>query len=125
MPRVDLAVPAFGYKNHLGIDRRHRLIRRWTVTDAARYDGALLPELIDRNNTASDVWADTAYRSQANEKFLTGRLLRSQINRKKPKSLPRRRPGANQCRAAPPGPTPANRRCVRQSSTSSPVRRGQ
>ena len=46
-PRVDLAVPAFGYKNHVGIDRRHRLIRRWTVTDAARYDGALLPELID------------------------------------------------------------------------------
>jgi transposase, IS5 family len=71
MPRVDLAVPAFGYKNHVGIDRRHRLIRRWTVTDAARYDGALLPELVDRNNTASDVWADTAYRSQANEKFLT------------------------------------------------------
>ncbi len=23
-PRVDLAVPAFGYKNHIGIDRRHR-----------------------------------------------------------------------------------------------------
>jgi hypothetical protein len=33
------------------------------------------------------VWADTAYRSQANEKFLAGRLLRSQIHRKKPKSL--------------------------------------
>jgi transposase, IS5 family len=63
-PRVDLAVPAFGYKNHLGIDRRHRLIRRWTVTDAARHDGALLPELIDRNNTAGDVWADTVYRSR-------------------------------------------------------------
>jgi IS5 family transposase len=43
MPRVDLAVPAFGYKNHLGIDRRHRLIRRWAVTNAARHDGALLP----------------------------------------------------------------------------------
>jgi transposase, IS5 family len=37
MPRVDLAIPAFGYKNHIGIDRRHRLIRRWTVTDAARH----------------------------------------------------------------------------------------
>ena len=34
-PRIDLAVPAFGYKNHLGIDRRHRLIRSWAVTDAA------------------------------------------------------------------------------------------
>jgi transposase, IS5 family len=64
------------------------LIRRWTVTDAARHDGALLPDLIDRNNTAGDVWADTAYRSQANEKFLTGRLLRSQIHRKKPKGKP-------------------------------------
>ena len=87
-PRLDLAVPAFGYKNHIGIDRRHRLIRRWRVTDAARHDGALLPELIDPNNTAGQVWADTAYRSQANEKFLTGRLLRSQIHRKKPKGKP-------------------------------------
>src|SRR5215471_12348434 len=87
-PRVDLAVPAFGYKNHIGIDRRHRLIRRWVVTDAARYDGALLPQLIDRNNTAGDVWADTAYRSRNNEKFLASRLLRSQIHRKKPKGAP-------------------------------------
>jgi transposase, IS5 family len=93
-PRVDLAVPAFGYKNHLGIDRRHRLIRRWRVTDAARHDGALLPGLIDPNNTASDVWADTAYRSQANEKFLAGRPLRSQIHRKKPKGKPMPRPTA-------------------------------
>jgi IS5 family transposase len=86
--RVDLAVPAFGYKNHIGIDRRHRLIRRWMVTDAARHDGALLPELIDRTNTASGVWADTAYRSRSNEKFLASRLLRSQIHRKKPKGKP-------------------------------------
>ena len=101
-PRVDLAVPAFGYKNHLGIDRRHRLIRRWTVTDAARYDGAVLPEVIDRNNTASDVWADTAYRSKANEKFLAGRLLRSQIHRKKPKGkpMPRRTARANARKSA-------------------------
>ena len=116
MPRVDLAVPAFGYKNHIGIDRRHRLIRRWTVTDAARHDGALLPELIDPNNTASNVWANTAYRSKANENFLTGRLLRSQIHRKKPK--------AGRCRAALPGPTPASQRCVQRSSMSSLARRG-
>ncbi len=97
VPRVALAIPAFGYKNHIGIDRRHRLIRTWTATDAARHDGALLPELIDRNNTASDVWADTAYRSQANERFLAGHLLRSQIHRKKPKGkpMPRRTARAN------------------------------
>src|SRR5262249_54243840 len=70
--------PRFGLLNHIGMDRRHRLIRRWTVSDAARHDGALLPELIDTSNTAGDVWADTAYRSKANERFLAGRLLRSQ-----------------------------------------------
>jgi len=96
-PRVDLAIPAFGYKNHVGIDRRHRLIRRWTVTDASRHDGALLPELIDKDNTASGVWADTAYRSKANEKHLTNNGLRSQIHRKKPKGkpMPRRTARAN------------------------------
>jgi IS5 family transposase len=101
-PRVDLAVPAFGYKNHIGIDRRYGLIRSWTATDASRHDGALLPELIDKDNTASDVWADTAYRSQANERFLAGRLLRSQIHRKKPrgKPMPRRTARANARKSA-------------------------
>jgi IS5 family transposase len=87
-PRIDLAVPAFGYKNHIGIDRRHRLIRTWTATDAARYDGAQLPSLVSKANTASDVWADTAYRSKANERHLADSGLRSQIHRKKPPSRP-------------------------------------
>lgn len=87
-PRLDLAVPAFGYKNHIGIDRRHGLIRTWAATDAARYDGAQLPNLISKRNTASDVWADTAYRSKANERLLAGNALVSRIHRKKPKRKP-------------------------------------
>jgi IS5 family transposase len=96
-PRVDIAVPVFGYKNHLGIDRRHGLIRTWTVTDAAQYEGALLPGLLDRTNTASDVWADTAYRSKANETYLADHGLRSRLHRKKPKgkSMPKRTAQAN------------------------------
>jgi IS5 family transposase len=87
-PRLDLAVPAFGYKNHIGIDRRHGLIRTWVATDAARYDGAQLPNLVSKANTASDVWADTAYRSKTNERFLAGNALVSRIHRKKPKGKP-------------------------------------
>src|SRR6478609_114443 len=87
-PRIDLAVPAFGYKDHVGIDRRHRLIRTWLATDAARHDGAQLPALVVKTNTASDVWADTAYRSKANEKHLADNHLRSQIHRKKPQGRP-------------------------------------
>lgn len=40
------------------------------------------------SNTASDVWADTAYRSTKNEDMLTRRGSVSRIHRKKPKSRP-------------------------------------
>jgi len=86
--RVDLAIPAFGYKNHVGIDRVHGLIRTWNATDASRHDGAQLSNLIDKSNTAGDVWADTAYRSAKNEKHLADNGLRSQIHRKKPQGKP-------------------------------------
>ena len=87
-PQVDLAIPAFGYKNHVAIDRKHGLIRQWTATDAAAHDGARLAEVLDDDNTASDVWADTAYRSAKNEEMLAERGLVSRIHRKKPKGKP-------------------------------------
>lgn len=65
---VDIAIPSFGYQNHISIDRGFGFIRKWMVTDAGAYEGARLREgLLDKTNTASSVWADTAYRSAANE----------------------------------------------------------
>ena len=90
-------MPAFGYKNHVGIDRRHGLIRTWIATDAARHDGAQLPGLLSKANTGSDVWADTAYRSKANEQHLRERGFVSRVHRKKPpgKPMPRNVARAN------------------------------
>jgi IS5 family transposase len=85
---IDIAIPTFGYKNHIGIDQRFGFIRTFKVTHAARNDGAQLPDLIDPNNTASGVWADTAYRSQKNEDHLKAVGKVSQIHRKKPKGKP-------------------------------------
>ena len=87
-PRLAIAIPVYGYKNHVGIDRRHGLIRTWTATDAARHDGAELPALLDRANTASGVWADTAYRSAKNEAHLAEAGFASRIHRRKPKGKP-------------------------------------
>jgi hypothetical protein len=96
-PQRDLAIPAFGYKNHISTDKRHGLIRKWTVTDAAAHDGARLPELLDKNNTASTVWADTAYRSNKNETHMAKNGFVSQVHRKKPmgKPMPERTSRAN------------------------------
>jgi IS5 family transposase len=102
-PRVDIAIPVFGYKSHISIDRRHGIIRRGKVTDAAAHDGARLREgLIDPSNTASHVWADSAYRSAENERFLRGIGKVSRIHRKKPKGkpMPKRTARANARKSA-------------------------
>ena len=53
MPATDLAIPFFGYKSHISIDRKYRFIRKWKTTDAAASDGARLREgLLDKSNTA-------------------------------------------------------------------------
>lgn len=101
--KPDLAIPVFGYKNHIGIDRRYGLIRTWLVSDAAAHDGARLREgLVDRSNFASDVWADTAYRSGENERYLKAIGKVSRIHRKKPKGkpMPRRTARANAAKSA-------------------------
>ena len=100
---IDIAIPSFGYQSHVSIDREHGLIRKWDVTDVAKFEGALLREgLLDKTNTASSVWADSAYRSKANETFLTDNGFTSKIHRKKPQGrpMPKRTARANAKKSA-------------------------
>jgi transposase, IS5 family len=86
---ADIAIPVFGYKSHASIDRGHGFIRRWDVTDAAAHDGRMLRRgLLDRTNTGTTVWADSAYRSKANETFMERQGFRSQVHHRKPRSRP-------------------------------------
>ena len=88
-PAVDLAIPAFGYRNHISIDRRFGLIRKWLATDAAAHEGRRLRDgLLDKSNTAASVWADTAYRSAANEAFMASSGFVSRVHRKKRPNRP-------------------------------------
>ena len=89
VPAVDLAIPAFGYRNHISIDRGFGFIRKWLTTDAAAHEGRRLRDgLLDSSNTAASVWADTAYRSAANEAFMTKNGFVSRLHRKKPANRP-------------------------------------
>ena len=63
----------YGYKNHVNVDRKHKLVRRWHVSDAAMHDSQAVDHLLMRGNTGSGVWADAAYRSEEMEaKLRTG-----------------------------------------------------
>lgn len=100
---MEIATPVYGYKSHIGADRQHRFIRTWNVTDAARHDGRELPGLLDRTNTGSSVWADTAYRSAKNERRIAKAGLVSKVHFRKPpgKPMPEPRQRANAARSRP------------------------
>lgn len=87
-PQPDIAIPSFGYKSTVSICRAFGFIRKGKVTDGARYDGRMLRDVVTNDNTASDVWADTAYRSQGNERWLKSQSRVSRIHRRKPKGRP-------------------------------------
>ena len=78
----------YGYRNHVNVDRRHSLIRRCHVTDAAVHGSQAVGMLLMRGNTASGVWADSAYRSAEIEKTLKARGLTSRIHRKGKRGKP-------------------------------------
>ncbi len=87
--QTDIAIPVFGCKSHICIDRKHGIIRCQTVTDASAHDGARLREgLVQGDNTCRDVWADTASRSAENEEWLERNGLKSRIHRRKPRGRP-------------------------------------
>src|SRR6202047_5115929 len=72
----------FGYKNHIGVDRRHKFVRRYVVSDASVHDSQKFEDVLDTSNTASDVWADSAYRSDEIEEKLAERGLKNRIHRR-------------------------------------------
>ena len=72
----------FGYKNHVNVDRKHKLVRRYHVSDAALHDSQAVDHLLTRGNTGAGVWADAAYRSEETEAKLRALRLTSHIHRK-------------------------------------------
>ena len=72
----------FGYKNHVNADARYKLIREYGVTDASVHDSQVFDDLLNKGNTSSDVYADSAYRSAETEGKLKARGFRSCIHKR-------------------------------------------
>jgi transposase, IS5 family len=78
----------FGYKNHVNADAKHKLIRRYEVTDAAIHDSQELDGLLNKDNTSADVFADSAYRSAEIEAKLRASGFKSRIHRRATRNHP-------------------------------------
>jgi len=78
----------YGCKNHVNVDRTHKLVRRCHVTDAAVHDSQAVDHLLMQGNTGSGVWADSACRSEEIEARRRDRKLKSHIHRKGKRGKP-------------------------------------
>ncbi len=115
-PRIDLAVPAFGYENHIGIDRRHGLFAPGRPQMRLVTTGRRCPPLSQRRTRAAACGRilptaprlmSVTWRARACARRSTARSHR-----------------ASRCRSTSPGPTEPNPRYEPRSSTCSPGRRG-
>jgi transposase, IS5 family len=78
----------FGYKNHVCIDAKHKLIREYDTTSAEVHDSQVFEAILDPENTNADVYADSAYSSEKTEQRLDLLWYRSRINQKGKRNKP-------------------------------------
>jgi transposase, IS5 family len=70
----------YGYKDHINIDKDYGFIRRYRVTDASVHDSQAFCSVLDGENDSDEIWADSAYRSEALEAVLKEVGYDSQIH---------------------------------------------
>jgi IS5 family transposase len=76
-----------GYKNHVDVDKAHKLIRKWDATDAAVHDSQKLDDVLDVS-TARKSGLDNAYRSVQVEARLKENGLQSLIHQPAARNRP-------------------------------------
>lgn len=72
----------YGYKNHISVDVKNKLIRSYAVTDAGVHDSQVFGELLQKDNRNKDVYTDSAYRSAESLKMLREQGYREHLQRK-------------------------------------------
>jgi len=70
----------FGYKDHVNVDKKTKLITKYSVSGASPHDSTELENLIDE--TDNQLHADSAYRSEKIEKYLKEKKCKSHIHEK-------------------------------------------
>lgn len=78
----------FGYKNHVNVDRRHKLIRTYKVETAAPHDSQFFEVLLDPANSSLDLWADSAYSSEKIEGLCEKKAYRHHIHQRAYRNKP-------------------------------------
>jgi IS5 family transposase len=64
-------VSYYGYKDHIKVDAKSKLILKYKVTDASVHDSQMLEKLLDDKDENEDLHGDAAYRGQKQQKIIS------------------------------------------------------
>ena len=79
----------YGYKDHVNVDKDTKLVTAWEVTSAEVHDSQVFEEVLQPPETrGADVYADSAYRSSAQEESLVTSKHMSHIHEKGARNHP-------------------------------------
>lgn len=82
----------YGYKNHINADQQHKLIQSYAVTAASVHDSQVFDGLLDQtigmDGNKRPVYADSAYRSEAQEQRLVDAHIDSHVCEKGSRGRP-------------------------------------
>ena len=78
----------YGYKDHVKVDTDSKLIKTYAVTDASVHDSQVVAALLEKKDADTELYADSAYRSEQIEQTLAKRRVRSRIHEKAHRNRP-------------------------------------
>lgn len=72
----------YGYKNHIKVDRKSKLIRAYATSDASVHDSQQFESLLDARDSSHDIFADSAYAGEPIREVLKKYRIRNRIHEK-------------------------------------------
>lgn len=72
----------FGYKNHINIDKKSKLIKTYCITDASTHDSQAVEGLLTKDDKWLDLYADSAYSGKPIKKILKRKSIEDKIHEK-------------------------------------------
>jgi len=78
----------FGYKNHVKIDSKSKIITKFKVTDASVHDSQVIDNLLDESDRNQELYADSAYTGQKQEQVLSDKGVKNCVHEKGYKGKP-------------------------------------
>jgi len=78
----------FGYKNHITIDSKSKIITKFKVTDASVHDSQVIDKLLDEDDRNQELYADSAYTGKKQEQVLSDKGVKNRVHEKGYKGKP-------------------------------------